>query len=91
MKSQKELIIDRLLEKNEITQDEVLILNDITTFKHLQDNTPFKKSSLNWQEQLANNELERRAEILDKCSCNPKNGGSGVCGCTIGGSFTTMS
>lgn len=25
---------------------------------------------------------------LDTCSCNPKNGGSGICGCTLGNSIT---
>ena len=26
---------------------------------------------------------------FDFCSCNPKNGGSGICHCTMGGSFIT--
>ena len=27
--------------------------------------------------------------FYDRCSCNPKNGGSGVCGCTLGGTRVT--
>lgn len=27
----------------------------------------------------------REQTHYDRCACNPKNGGSGVCGCVIGG------
>lgn len=27
--------------------------------------------------------------VYDRCSCNPKNGGSGMCGCTMGGTRVT--
>lgn len=26
---------------------------------------------------------------VDQCACNPKNGGSGICGCTLGGPTIT--
>jgi hypothetical protein len=39
----------------------------------------------NPMDQWAQDEMKRRAEIADRCPCNPKNGGSGICGCTLTG------
>lgn len=38
-----------------------------------------------WKQKWANEEMNRRARIADACSCNPKNGGSGICGCVLTG------
>lgn len=39
----------------------------------------------NPMDKWAQDEMQRRMEIADRCPCNPKNGGSGICGCVLTG------
>jgi hypothetical protein len=39
----------------------------------------------NWPDVLATNAPGDAASYFDRCPCNPKNGGSGICGCILGG------
>jgi len=98
--SRKRVIIDRLLEKKEITQDEAL---DLLTEQHfivpylpfIQDYpSPAPMPSnipqfVDQKQRWINDELEKRADFAQRCSCNPANGGSGLCGCTMSGAVIT--
>lgn len=86
----KQTILDRLLIEKKITLEELEILknNDDNVFTPV---LPFIPQPVNiplipidnghntWIQQ----QLERSALIAENCACNPKNGGSGMCGCTL--------
>lgn len=111
MLTKKEALIDKLLEKKEITPEEALILAEkeiqfvpvnpqpsipinplpqvpsypITPLP-INPQQPWYPAQQSPMDKWANDEMNRRMEILDRCPCNPKNGGSGVCHCTLTGS-----
>jgi len=103
-KTRKETIIDRLLELQAITPMEAVeLLKDDYKFPQVpvlpiipqQPYLPYPQPVFpipqqDWRQKWANEELERRARVVDNCPCNPKNGGSGVCGCTMGGGSVIM-
>lgn len=73
--SKKKDIVERLLNENLITAYEALELMD----EHQEIVDPFSFPSPNPNNFKSND--DRLAEWYDRCSCNPKNGGSGICGC----------
>jgi hypothetical protein len=90
----KELLIKKLLDEGKITKDDAIVLGreekvieyitppPVNPF--IKDfSAPFKPKS--WIDE----ELDRRARIAENCGCNPANGGSGVCGCTLTGPIIT--
>lgn len=69
----KEKIIERLLEEKNITAEEAVIL-----LKEQYFTQDFRK----YGDPIdCTNDMVPYGEI---CSCNPKNGGSGICGCIMG-------
>ncbi len=76
----KILLVDNLYNKQLITEEEtILLLKDVDVIEYIVpvgDNTNdiFKP----YQPMIGNN------NFYESCSCNPKNGGNGVCGCTLG-------
>ncbi len=81
MKSKKELLIDKLIESGKISKEDGNVLSgehELFPFKYTEP-APY----LTPQERAINDELIRKTELIDRCGCNPKNGGSGVCGCTM--------
>ncbi len=100
----KEGLIQRLLKEGKITQDEAYLLRrKEKEIEYIPTPNPNdiihpilpkigKKSSpfIDPRQQWMNEEMERRAKIVENCACNPANGGSGVCGCTLG-SMTIIS
>lgn len=108
MLTPKEALIDKLLEKKEITKEEAELLGEkeiqfvpVNPQPAIPINPlpqvpayPITPIPTNPQQpwypspidKWANDEMNRRMEIADKCPCNPKNGGSGLCGCTLTGS-----
>jgi len=93
--TEKDRLISRLIEKGEITEQEAALLkeSEIVIVKE-EDNVfpndvnPFPPAQFpknNW----INDELQRRADIAKNCGCNPANGGSGICGCTLTGPIIT--
>lgn len=86
LKTKKELIIDRLLENKDITLEEAAELSkeEILPITYPQPiNNPL--GSDDW----ATREMNRRIQYAENCPCNPKNGGSGICGCTLANPFIT--
>jgi hypothetical protein len=98
MDKTKEILIKKLLKEGKITKDDAIVLErEEKGIEFLTPNTPnkflnpepiitpkpYKQSS--WIEK----ELDRRANIAQTCGCNPANGGSGVCGCTLTGPLIT--
>jgi hypothetical protein len=50
--------------------------------------SPFQPKPNPWpnpfkQNDWINDELQRRIDHAERCQCNPKNGGSGMCGCVL--------
>jgi hypothetical protein len=87
----KDELIEQLLSENRISYLEASILKEEgITFKNNQKNDfVFPEYKLNNpvyndpKIKFANDELERRANVIKNCSCNPSNGGSGMCGCSL--------
>ena len=90
--TKKKLIIDRLLENNDITPEEAAELGQsdeiFVPIVPVDAPEPFQPFDIepypfdprqNW----INDELNRRADHARRCACNPANGGSGLCGCTL--------
>ena len=48
------------------------------------DNLRIQMDQLRFQSPSANTPQTNQVPYSEICSCNPKNGGSGVCGCTMG-------
>lgn len=97
-KTRKEIIIDRLLEEETITPLEAaeLLKEDykVPQLPYIpaipqQPYMPSYPSPMrvqeDWKLKWINQEMDRRARIADACPCNPKNGGSGMCGCVLTG------
>ena len=100
-KTRKETIIDRLLEKKEITPFEAVELlkedykvpqlPNLPQLPYIPQQIPsnpplpFPQPLIDWRQKWANDEMNRRMQIAARCSCNPANGGSGVCGCVLTG------
>lgn len=87
--TKKKLIIDRLLENNDITPEEAAELSQenydfvpivIEPFQPIEID-PFPQ--FDPRQKWINDELDRRAQHAQRCACNPANGGSGLCGCTL--------
>jgi hypothetical protein len=77
MNLSKESIIERLLENKQITVREAmeLIGENVKGFQKFES---YKSPVLPKREKVP---------YFTLCSCNPMNGGSGVCGCTMGNSM----
>lgn len=102
-KTRKETIIDRLLELKAITPMEAVeLLKDDYKYPHVPvlpitpipmpqqpaiPQYPMFPQQQDWRQKWVNEELDRRAKYVENCPCNPKNGGSGMCGCTMSGSI----
>jgi hypothetical protein len=91
MDSSKEGLIQRLLKEGKITQDDAYLLRreqqQPIQYIPEQPINPFPaiKRFNDPRQEWIQKELDNRARILENCSCNPANGGSGVCGCTLSG------
>lgn len=95
--TKKEVLIDRLLENNDINADEAMELRreeiQFIPIPHIIPQEPYNPypqplyplPQISPQQRWMNEELDRRAKIVERCGCNPANGGSGMCGCTMGG------
>jgi len=97
MDASKESLITRLLNEGKITRDEAALLRkkEEKEIQYIPSPTPsypmipmpaikpFKQKS--WIDE----EMEKRAGIAERCGCNPANGGSGICGCTLTGPIVT--
>lgn len=88
----KQTIIDRLLLEEKITLEEFEVLkNNDNVFSPA---LPFIPQPINippipidnWRDTWIQQQMERSAMIAENCACNPKNGGSGLCGCTLANS-----
>jgi hypothetical protein len=100
-KTVKETIIDRLIENKDITKEEgnMLLEKELVFIP----NTPvipqlpyqpytqplYPMPQINPQQKWISDELDRRADFARRCSCNPANGGSGICGCVMVGPIIT--
>ncbi len=101
----KEALIRKLLKEKKITEDDAIVLRreekEIQFIPMPQPQKfkmpeplpsypaqPYPNYPLGNQDWI-HGEMERRAKIAENCSCNPKNGGSGVCGCTLTGPVIT--
>lgn len=83
--SKKKNIVERLLNENLITAYEALELMD----ERQEIIDPFSMPSPNKTTGGLKSSSDRLAEWYDRCSCNPKNGGSGICGCVPPSPTTT--
>lgn len=99
MDATKKFLIERLLKEGKISKDDAIVLEreeqkDVVFITPQPANPfinplpvitpkPYKQSG--WIEE----ELDRRARIAENCACNPANGGSGMCGCTLTGPIIT--
>lgn len=89
----KELLIEKLLRDGKISKDDAHVLKreeKVVEYITPPPANPFLKEFINikpksWIEQ----EMDNRARIAENCGCNPANGGSGVCGCTLTGPIIT--
>lgn len=92
MDQTKEYLIEKLLKEGKITQDDAYVLRKEE--KELVYLTPplpnpFIKRYPHDPNDWIIAELDRRQKIIENCGCNPANGGSGVCGCTLTGPVIT--
>lgn len=71
----KKNLVEKIEMYNKLSKKE-LILMLIEANKYLDNRQPY----ITYPDQVPYNEL---------CSCNPKNGGSGICGCTMGNKMVT--
>lgn len=72
----KDKIVERLLEENNITAEEAVVLLKETEYINT---NPYIGPNITWPS--TDDDMVPYGEI---CSCNPKNGGSGICGCVMG-------
>lgn len=100
-KTRKQILIDRLLEAKQITKEEAdILLEEVYNMPYVPiipmqpvQPQPFPQPSYpnplpvqtDWRDRYLSNEMERRRQIAEACPCNPKNNGSGICGCTLTG------
>ena len=91
MDATKEFLIEKLLKEGKITKDDANVLRRgervIDYIREPPHQYPFPEimKPKSWIEQ----EMDNRARIVENCGCNPANGGSGVCGCTLSGPIIT--
>jgi hypothetical protein len=78
----KEALIIRLIKENKITEEEALILiqKDYVFVPNILPAAEPKFQPFVFQ---PNSPINKQTHF-DQCSCNPKNGGSGICGCNMG-------
>jgi hypothetical protein len=95
MDATKKFLIERLLKEGKISKDDAIVLEreeqkDVV-FITPQPANPFLKTPAQPYKQRSwiDEELDRRAKIAENCPCNPANGGSGMCGCTLTGPIIT--
>lgn len=87
----KEMLIEKLLKEGKITRDDANVLKrEEKVIEYIPAppvfNQPYKfQRSKTWIE----TEMENRQRIAENCGCNPANGGSGMCGCTLTGPIIT--
>lgn len=67
-------LVARLLEANQITEQEAYDL--IADMRHPYVSVPFVQITDDY------------SDYASRCGCNPKNGGSGICNCTLGNKIT---
>ena len=72
----KHKIVQRLLESKYITAEEAVVLLANDAFPRIQVIPDFKPINV-----PSNTDLVPYGTL---CSCNPNNGGSGICGCIMG-------
>lgn len=93
MDASKEGLIQRLLKAGKITQDEAYLLSrkeiEYIPQPPVSPFPPIGRKGLNSQQTWMDHEMERRNNIAKNCSCNPENGGSGICGCVLTGPIIT--
>lgn len=93
MDASKEGLIQRLLKEGKITQDEAYLLRkeEQKNIEYIPGNNGFPpiRKFRNTQQDWIQKEMENRQRIADNCPCNPANGGSGICGCTLTGPIIT--
>jgi hypothetical protein len=96
MDKSKEYLIEKLLKEGKISQDDAYLLRreekgvvyltppepnrfikQVPGIYPAQQPNPYKQND--W----ITDEMNRRAKIAENCPCNPANGGSGLCGCTL--------
>jgi len=91
MDKTKEFLIEKLLKEGKITKDDAYVLKreeKVIEYLTPPPANPFlvqPQKHKSWIEM----EMENRARIAANCACNPANGGSGVCGCTLTGPIIT--
>jgi len=92
MDSSKEALIQRLLKDGKISQDEFYLLSrkeiEYNPQPPIGRRTPFIDLP-NPQQDWMQKEMANRQRIAAACSCNPANGGSGICGCVLTGPIIT--
>lgn len=79
----KDALIIRLIKENKITEEEALILMQ-KDYVFVPNSFPaaepkFPNLPLTYIDPPINKQIH-----FEQCGCNPKNGGSGICGCTLG-------
>jgi hypothetical protein len=91
MDKTKEFLIKKLLKEGKISKDDANVLKreeKVIEYLTPPPDNPFivqPQKQKSWIEM----ELENRARIAENCACNPRNGGSGICGCTLVGPIIT--
>jgi hypothetical protein len=96
MDASKEGLIQRLLKEGKISQDDAYLLRkeqQPVQYIPAPPANPYAfpaiKKFTNPNRDWMDAELDRRARIAENCGCNPANGGSGICGCTLTGPVIT--
>lgn len=93
MDASKEGLIQRLLKEGKITQDDAYLLRREQPIQYIPEPpvNPFPaiKRFTNPKQGWIEKEMENRQRIAENCGCNPANGGSGICGCTLTGPIIT--
>ncbi len=89
----KNKIIDRLLQKNQITSEEAEILRrkeidyiplNPSPYVQPESQKQFQETWKNPKKHPFQVEFERVQEHIKNCPCNVANNGSGICNCTMG-------
>jgi hypothetical protein len=85
MDASKEGLIQRLLKEGKISQDDAYLLRREQPIQYIPTPpvNPFPEINRFPKQDWIQKEMENRMRIAENCACNPANGGSGVCGCTL--------
>ena len=91
MDKTKEFLIEKLLKEGKITKDDANVLKREEKVIEYLTPPPVNPFIVQPQKQKTwiEMEMENRARIAENCACNPANGGSGMCGCTLVGPIIT--